>query len=63
MECFYLGQYEASVDDAGFVTWSCFHPESGTDTEHPTDCPMEFGGKCLFEGGPFSGPVKRASGD
>lgn len=62
MDCYYLGQYEASVDDAAMVTWSCFHPEAGTDTEHPTDCPVQFGGECLFNGGPFKGPVAEKPG-
>lgn len=57
MKCYYLGEFEAFVDDGPMVTWACFHPDSGTDVEHPTDCPAQFGGDCLFEGGPFTGPV------
>ncbi|MFQ5465202.1 MAG: hypothetical protein ACE5EI_04665 [Thermodesulfobacteriota bacterium] len=57
MECYYLGEMEAYYDYEGMVTWACFHPESGTDMEHPTDCPVQYGGQCLFEGGPFKGPV------
>jgi hypothetical protein len=58
MECYYLGEFEANVDDAAFVTWACFHPRGGTTIESPTDCPAMYGNPCLFEGGPFDGPVE-----
>jgi len=58
MECCYLGEFEANVDDAPFVTRACFHPESGTTVDSPTDCPAVYGNPCLFEGGPFTEPVK-----
>ncbi|GMR05016.1 MAG: hypothetical protein BMS9Abin23_0940 [Thermodesulfobacteriota bacterium] len=58
MECYYLGEFEANVDDAAFVTWACFHPESSNSVDSPVDCPAMYGNPCLFEGGPFKGPVR-----
>ncbi len=43
MRCYYIGQFEANVDDEPFITWACFHPESKTTVEIPVDCPVEFG--------------------
>ncbi len=58
MRCWYIGQFEANVDDEPFITWACFHPESKTTLEVPVDCPVEFGNPCLFEGGPFEAGIE-----
>ena len=58
MKCYYLGEFEANVDEEPFVTEACFHPASGTTVDSPVDCPAVYGNPCLFEGGPFEGPDK-----